>query len=349
LNYFAFGAALFIFGYILRDAIFPFVIAFLISYALNPVISRLVRLKIPRAAAILILFAVIGLSGASLAMMLFSKIETEIVTMAGHLPEYGKKAADTLGPFLQKAGAFFGFDAAKATQTAMEKFGSMPMELLKYAYGVAGGAVSSLTSMARTLLSLLIVPVAAFYLMLDFLPIRDWFVSFAPARHRESVLSVFHDINHTLAAYLLGELIVMLSLVAVYTAGLLVIGAPMAFMLGAISGLAVIVPYLVYIVGFLPSLLLTYLNYGFSGQLLAVFALYVFVGAFEGFYLTPKVMKSSVGLHPVAIMMSIFIGGLLFGAVGVFAAVPLAAVVNVLLSHAVKTYKASSFYTGEKE
>jgi predicted PurR-regulated permease PerM len=295
------------------------------------------------------LFAVIGLIVASLSAILFSKMETEVITMAEHLPEYGKKVTERLGPLLQKAGGQFGFDASKITQVAMRKIGSMPMELLQYAYGVTTGAVSSIASVARTLLVLLIVPAAAFYLMLDYASITEWFISFAPERNREKVLRIFHDINRTLAAYLRGQFIVMLTLGAVYTTGHLLIGTPMGVLIGVISGLAIIVPYLVYLVGFLPSLLFTYLNYGFSGQLLAVVALYAVVGAFEGFYLTPKVMKASVGLHPVVIMMSVFIGGLLLGIVGVFAAVPAAAVINVLLSHAVEAYRASSFFKGEEE
>ncbi|MBI3794448.1 MAG: AI-2E family transporter, partial [Nitrospinae bacterium] len=80
---------------------------------------------------------------------------------------------------------------------------------------------------------------------------------------------------------------------------------------------------------------------------LAVLALYGATQAFEGLYLTPKIMGNSVGLHPVAIMMAVFIGGLLLGFVGVIVAVPTAAVLKVFAKHLENAYRSSDFFKKE--
>jgi predicted PurR-regulated permease PerM len=337
----------FAFAFVVRDALLPFIVAFLVAYALNPAVSWMEEKKIPRALGVLILLACVGLAFTGLVLLAYPQMDREVRSVASQAPEYGRRLSEQMGPLMVKYGGYLGYDANAALRSSVEKFGSIPPEILRWAYSVVSSALSSATAFAMALLGFLIVPVASFYLLLDYSEIRDRFFSLVPARHRGRVNGIVEDVNKTLSAYVRGQLVVVITLGTIYTTGLSLIGAPMAAFVGILSGLAVIVPYMPLAIGLLPSLLLTYLYFGDLLHPVAVLALYGGAQAFEGFYLTPHVMGRSVGLHPVAIMVSVFIGGLLLGVVGVIAAVPTAAVVKVLLSHLESGYRSSPFFKGE--
>ncbi|MBI3794994.1 MAG: AI-2E family transporter, partial [Nitrospinae bacterium] len=304
--YLAYTAAFLAVVFFLKDAIIPFLVAFLVAYALNPLISWMENKKIPRAVGVLLLLAFVAGGAAGLVLLAYPTMMREAVSVAASLPDYAKKTVERIGPLLSQAGTRAGFDADAALKSAVEKMGTIPLEILKWAYGVLSSALSSVTALAGALLGFLIVPVAAFYLLLDYSLIRERFYSLIPPRHRETVSKIIEEANNVLASYIRGQMTVVFTLATIFSAGLAVIGAPMPLFLGILSGVANVVPYMPLVAGLLPSLVLTYLHFGDPWHPLAVLALYGATQAFEGLYLTPKIMGNSVGLHPVAIMMAVF-------------------------------------------
>jgi predicted PurR-regulated permease PerM len=331
-------------AYLVRGALIPFIIAFLIAYALDPFLSRMEAKKIPRTAGIVILLLATLLVGAVGGVLAYPAMEREVLSFAGRAPQYAGELARNLRPLLEKAAELTGYDVDTALRAMVEKLGFLPLEMRRWAYGVAASTLSSIPALAGTLLGFLIIPVAAFYFMRDYAILKEKAFALAPPRHRPKMREIYSDINAILAAYVRGQLIVVSTLAALFTAGLWLIGMPMWIFIGLLSGLANIVPYLPLVAGLLPSLIITWLHFGDGFHLLLVLALYGGVQAFEGLYLTPKVMGGAVGLHPVAIMVSIFIGGLLMGIIGIIAAVPAAAVIKVLLDHALRAYRSSGFF-----
>ena len=341
------AVALLLFTFFVRDALIPFIVAFLIAYALNPLLCRMEAKKIPRTAGAVILLLATLLAGVAALGLAYPVMEHEAVSSAKMIPQYARETATRLKPLLDKTAEYTGYDADAAFRAVAEKLGSIPVDILGWAYGLAASMLSSVTALAGAMLGFLIVPVASFHFMRDYAVIKEKTIGLVPPRHRPMAREIYSDINAILAAYVRGQLLVVSTLVALFTAGLWLIGMPMWIFIGLISGLSNVIPYMPLAVGLLPSLAIAWLHFGDVSHPLQALALYVAVMAFEGAYLTPKVMGRSVWLHPVAIMMSVFIGGLLMGIVGVIAAVPAAAVIKVLIDHALRSYRASDFFEGK--
>jgi predicted PurR-regulated permease PerM len=200
-------------------------------------------------------------------------------------------------------------------------------------------------------LSLLIVtPVVAFYILVDWHRMIAKLDSWLPLDHRESLRNIAREINHALAGFIRGQSIVCLFLGIWYSVGLTLIGLDYGFLIGVVGGLLSFVPYVGSLTALVlslsvalfqgwPSLKLFFLALGVvgSGQLL------------EGNVLSPQLVGESIGLHPVWLMFALLAFGQLFGFLGLIIAVPMAAAIGVITRHLISLYLTSSFYRGSSE
>jgi len=130
-----------------------------------------------------------------------------------------------------------------------------------------------------------------------------------------------------------------------YAIGLSLCETPMSLSLGFIAGLVNLVPYLGLVLGFAPAALLTFMHTQEWIAVVGVAGVFAFVQAMEGMVITPRVVGESIGLHPVAVIFAVLLGGELFGLVGMILGVPIVAVMNVLISRGLLRYKKSPFYS----
>jgi predicted PurR-regulated permease PerM len=164
-------------------------------------------------------------------------------------------------------------------------------------------------------------------------------------RPLEPTISAFaRESDEVLAAFLRGQLSVMIALGAVYTAGLMLVGLDLAVLIGLLAGLVSFVPYLGIIVGGGAALIAAAVQFQDWFHPAMVLLVFVVGQALEGFVLTPWLVGDRVGLHPVAVIFAILAGGQLFGFLGVLLALPVAAVLMVALRHAHGRYLASALY-----
>jgi predicted PurR-regulated permease PerM len=194
------------------------------------------------------------------------------------------------------------------------------------------------------MLQVLVVPVAAFYLLRDFERIDDFVYGWVPVPYRDSFKSRLLEIDVILSNFLKGQLTVCAMLAVLYTLGLTLSGTPMSVVIGVGAGLASLVPYLGLLVGLVPALVLTALAHASLGPLVGVVATFAVAQALEGYLITPKIVGEKVGLHPVAIMLSLLVGGSLFGFFGLVFAVPAACVLKVLLAALKESYQESAYF-----
>jgi predicted PurR-regulated permease PerM len=195
------------------------------------------------------------------------------------------------------------------------------------------------------LLYALLIPVVTFYLL------RDWDIlithvhDLLPRRHELRITSLARECDEVLAQFLRGQLLVILVLVVLYTAGLWAIGLELAFLVGLLAGLMSFVPYLGVIVGIVTASLAALVQ--FQDLIHVIYSLIIFgIGQLlEGMVLSPRLIGERIGLHPVAVIFAVMAGGQLFGFFGVLLALPVAAVIVVLLRHSRELYFESDFYT----
>ncbi len=205
-----------------------------------------------------------------------------------------------------------------------------------------GGTVSLLASLA----GLLMIPVFAFYLLRDFDRIVADVYGLLPADYRDPIAARFREIDQTMGLFVRGQLTVAGLLALLYTLGFWIVGLPLATLVGIVAGIGNIVPYLGTGLGVTLATALALLDWHGVGHLLAVYAVFVVVQGLEGWVITPKIVGESVGLSPFVVIVAVLVFGDLFGFFGVLVAVPLAAILKILLRVAVEAYRDSEFYRG---
>jgi predicted PurR-regulated permease PerM len=211
-------------------------------------------------------------------------------------------------------------------------------------------ATASSLALIGWLTNLVLIPVVCFYLL------RDWDVMMAKIqsllpRHREErIVKLAGECHEVLGAFIRGQLLVMLALGVIYAAGLMLVGLELGLLIGLIAGLAAIVPYMGFVIGI--GAAITAGLFQFGGDLypmLGIVAVFMVGQALEGMVLTPLLVGDRIGLHPVAVIFAILAGGELFGFTGILLALPVAAVIMVLVRHMHDLYKESDIYGGAED
>ena len=343
------GALFFLwFVYAVRAALSPFVIAFGLAYLLDPLIDRMEALKIRRALAILALLAFMTLGFLAFLTFALPLVASHMEEMAKKAPLYAARLETALAPALATL-AGEDHNLAGRIKENLQSLGALPETAVKtLAEGLWTG-ISGAMGIVVAVFNLAIIPVATFYLLLDFDHIVAWGAVRTPPRHRERVYSLVKRLDSALSGFFRGQIIVALIMAAALSLGLLIIGVPGGFFVGFVAGLGNIVPYMPLVIGYPPAMGLMYAGGGGLGSYLAVTGLFVMVQTLEGLVITPKVQGKATGLHPVAIMAATLAGGVFLGFIGVLLAAPAAAVIKVLLEDLDAAYMASEFYYGKQK
>ena len=334
-----------VFIYFVRRVVTPFFIAFALAYLLDPLVDRLEDLKLKRTPAVVVLlvsfFVVVILAG----IVLIPLLKVQVETLAENLPDYLSAVKGLIQPFLEDLAGIDRERIGQALHDSMEKLGRVPLELVGTAGGWVWGSITGFVNTLLFIINLVIIPVAMFYLLRDFDDIVARIGKLIPPRFYNKTTEVVKEIDDVLSQFVRGQLMVATLMAILYSIGLYMCGTPLSLLIGIMAGYANLVPYLGVVVGFLPAVMLTFLQTQDWLSLVGVVAVFGVVQAIEGFLITPRVVGDKVGLHPVIIMLAVLIGAELFGILGILLAVPVAAILNVLARRGVDLYRESSAYT----
>lgn len=334
-------------GYWLRAVLTPFFFAFLVAYLLNPLVGRLESKGLPRTAAIGALIGVTGLVILVAGAVLVPVVKLQVENLNKQMPLYVEQARQWAVPLVKR----FGGDDPQRIRALLDglvqKLGSIPFQILQHTTAIIWKTLAGVMGLIVFLLQVLVVPVAAFYLLRDFEKLDDHLISWVPVPYRESFRKRLSEIDAILSSFLRGQLTVCAALALIYSVGLTLSGTPMSVVIGVGAGLANLVPYLGLAVGLLPALVLTALAHASWGHIIGVVATFAVAQALEGYLITPRVVGERVGLHPVVIMAALLVGGSLFGFFGLLFAVPAACVLKVLLAALKESYQGSEYFGDE--
>jgi predicted PurR-regulated permease PerM len=173
--------------------------------------------------------------------------------------------------------------------------------------------------------------VISVFLLLDRERIQAYFLRFSPSRDHERLLHITEDLIRSTGAFVTGQLLFMASFGALITGGLYLIGLPFAVLLGFLAGALTIVPILGPNMAMIPALAIALYTPGGWVSAVWVFLLFILVQLVENNVIGPLIMGRAVGLHPLAILLSLLFGGMMFGMVGIILAIPVAACLNIIL------------------
>lgn len=227
---------------------------------------------------------------------------------------------------------------------------------------LVGTLLSSAMGVLNIVILLIVTPVVAFYLLLDWDHMVERIDEMLPRDHLAVVRQISRDIDRTLASFIRGQGSVCLALGTYYAAALMIVGLNFGLVIGAIAGLITFIPYIGALIGGALAIGLALFQYWGSVEVMidgvvvshatdwfriGVVAVIFFIGQFlEGNVLTPKLVGKSVGLHPVWLMFALSVFGSLFGFVGMLVAVPVAASIGVVARFIIAQYRQGRLYKG---
>lgn len=340
------GAVAFVLvAYWLRAVLTPFFFGFLVAYLLNPMVRRLEAKGLPRTGAIAALIAATGIVVLVAGAILVPLVQLQVEHLNKQLPTYVEQAREWAVPLLQPLSGGDPQRLQTLVDESLQKLGAIPFQVLRQTTALLWKTLAGVMGVIVFLLQILVIPVAAFYLLRDFERIDDFVYSWVPIPYRDSFKQRLSEIDTILSNFLRGQLMVCAVLAVLYSLGLTLSGTPLSVVIGVGAGLANLVPYLGLLVGLLPALLLTALAHGAGWPLVGVVATFAVAQALEGHLITPKIVGEKVGLHPLAIMLALLVGGSLFGFFGLVFAVPAACVLKVLLAALKESYQESAYFT----
>lgn len=335
------GALLLGIAYVLRGVIVPLFFAFLLAYALDPFVDLLEARKVPRTlAAPLVMLGIAGVLGLVL-MYAIPMFIDELRVAAADLPYQLRGLEGRVEPWLWQNLHFK--PPHTMTELGMElrdKVQAQFPDLISAASVALFGTLSYL----GVVLSALIIPVFALYLLIDFDRIVARAGQLVPRRWYPQAADVARQVHRTLKGYVRGQLTANIVLGALYAAGLRLVDIRLAVAIGVMTGMLAFVPYIGFGCGLLLALSIAALDWQGPGRLLAVLVVMLGVQVLDGLVITPRIVGRSVGLAPLEVLLTMMAAGTLFGFLGVLLAVPLGAVVKILVQRTVKAYLGSNFY-----
>ena len=334
------AAILLIFLWLLGDILLPFILGAAIAYLLDPIVDRLERLGTGRVlgttlilvAAFFVLFFIF--------LLLIPLVIDQFRLLAKAAPDLVNSVqALVLNQIASIA------PESEVVNSTVSKLSTMAQEKLGIIFG---SVMASAFSLIDIIMIMVITPVVAVYLLVDWDRILGKINELLPLDHAPVIRSLASEIDSTLSAFVRGMIAVCLVLGIYYATALTIIGLEFGLIIGLIAGLVSFIPYVGALLGGILAIGLALMQFWGEFQAVAsVIGIFIIGQIFEGNILTPKLVGNSVGLHPVSLILALSLFGGFFGFVGLLLAVPLAATAGVILRFLVQNYKTSRLYLGE--
>jgi len=327
----------------LEPVLMPFIVGALLAYLGDPVADKLESKGFSRTWAVVTCFFVLTLFFLIALFILVPLVVHQLKVLYGQVPlifEWIKMVAQPwlIETFSLQADAF---DVDSLQKKIINQWGGS-QDLLG---SIAAKVTSSAGSFINFMVNLTLVPVVGFYLLRDWDILTAKVLGLMPLRYQGVSRKLGQESNEVVGAFLRGQLWVMASLAIIYGIGLWIVGLKLALLVALIAGLASIVPYMGFAIGIIAALLAGYFQFGFDWPLVFILIVFGIGQVIESVLLTPILVGDKIGLHPVAVIFAIMAGGQLFGFVGVILALPVSAVIVVLLRHIHEIYKDTEFYS----
>ncbi len=333
--------------YLLSPILAPFLIAAFLSYLGDPLVDRLHRRGMSRTLGVIIVFLTMTSLGLLCLLVAAPLIESQIRIVIRSIPQLGDWINTEMVPFLESVS---GLTVPTVNVSTLTAAAAKHWNQLGGVVGVLAGWLGSSTQVMLSWIAFAtIVPVVTFYLL------RDWDLLLAkinqliPRQFEPKIAALAHEVDEVLSQFLRGQLLVMLAQMVYFSLALSLVGLDLALLIGITAGAVSFVPYLGAIIGIGSGVLAALMQYQELMPVVWVLVVFGIGQALESMVLTPLLVGDRIGLHPVAVIFAVMAGGQLFGLVGVLIALPVAAVITVLLRHAHEFYLSSSLYSNEPD
>lgn len=354
IKYWSIATAIFVAAlWFLGDVILPFVLGGAIAYCLDPIADWFEAKGLSRAASV----ALITLIAALVFVVMFLAVIPTLIQQTAQLINTAPELFQNLQNWLTERFP----QVLDEESTVRQQLIAIGEAIQSKGGDLFNGILSSALSLINMLVLLVVVPVVAFYLLLDWDNMIAKIDDLLPRDHAPTIRQIAHDIDRTLASFIRGQGTVCLVLGTYYAVALMIVGLNFGLVVGFIAGLITFIPYVGALVGGALAIGLALFQYWGVVEVAdgdtvryttdwirigIVAGIFGFGQFLEGNVLTPKLVGSSVGLHPVWLLFALSVFGSLFGFVGMLVAVPVAAMLGVVARFFIAEYKNGRLYKG---
>ena len=331
--------------YLLKPVVLPFVAAFLVAYLFSPLVDKIHKIGLPRWLAISVVFIGIGVVLTLAMWYLVPLVWEQLMYARDSIPAGIHWLNYTFLPWVSQT------FSVEPMEIDTQQMSTVVMEYIQTNYS-ADSIQAMLLKVAQSGLNFIqiggtvvLIPIIAFYFLLDWDRMLDNMRRLIPRPYEKSTLHIVGECHSVLGAFVKGQFLVMFLLGTVYAVGLQIIGLEIGLIIGMVAGLASIIPYLGFAVGMIAAVIATLFQFGIDWMQLVLVGVVFMVGqAVEGYVLQPFLLGDKIGLSPVAVVFAVLAGAQLAGFLGMLIALPVAAIIVVLLRHARDCYEKSRIY-----
>lgn len=330
--------------YALAPALTPFLVGAILAYVANPLVDRLVRWRIPRALAAVIVLTLAWILLATLVLMMVPLIRDEVTRVADLMPRGIEKFNTIIAPWAERVlDISLTVDSDLLQQLVKENRDFVQTVIQRVYDSVRIGGMA----LAGVVANALLAPVVTFYLLCDWHALVRRIDSLIPRHRHAHITTLARDIDNVLSAYLRGQLLVMAALGLYYSIALAIAGIPSALAIGVLTGALIFIPYIGFATSFILALSVAVLQFAGWPPVLWVLGIYAIGQVLESFLLTPYLVGEKVGLSPLAVIFALMAFGQIFGFVGVLLALPASAAIIIGLRELHRSYLDSHLYRGQ--
>ncbi len=330
--------------FLLKAVLLPFVVGIVVAYMLNPAVGKLGKIGISREPASLLILSGFLVVILAVIAIISPFLVRELSYFIKDVPGYVEEIKKLVLPF----------------QKLLEKYSGSEMENLdfkgflidnsKTTTSIAGVLADKLAAGGKTIIDIIsflfFMPIVAYFMMKEWPSILRWAKDLIPHHAKDDVMDLLKQIDNKLSGFIRGQISVALFLALAYAIALTLAGLKYGLLIGIMSGLISVIPMVGSSIGLIVSVAVAWFQTEEWPYVLMIGGIFIGGQLIEGNILTPKLVGDSVGLHPLWVFFSLLAGGSLLGILGIFLAVPVAAIIGVLLSFVLYKYRQSDYHHG---
>jgi len=315
------------------SALIPFVIGLITAYLLDPLVGYAQhKLKMQRLPALLLVFVLFLL----LFLFIFMSIVPLLIQGVSAITYTLGSNRDAISGFIEDSINWFdGLELPIDHEALMSKVVSELENFLTQLFS----AISLLVlSVIESIPLLIIIPLIVFYLLKDKERIFTVLKRYIRDENEARIYAFFKDIDSRLGGYLKGQFLLSVLVTIITFIALLIFGTPYALLIALANGILNIIPYFGPVIGAVPAVVLDLIHFSSTGHLVAIIIFFVVMNILVSALISPKIFASATNLHPILVLLAIFIGSHAMGMIGMIVAVPLAIVAQTLIRAVFEKY-----------
>ena len=320
---------LFIYNYRKKLAriISPFLMAVIVAYLINPVVAKLEKRNIKKRTAVILIYASFAVVLAVIIVFIAPEFINSAKELANTLPEI---VSDYQKKFTEFTFSIQSSDwSADIKKAIFTEIGNGAAAIQTYVSGFLKKAVEVLIGTASIFVDFILAMVIAYYFIKDASFFKNIALSLIPGKWRNDLITTGREINGVISNFIQGQLLTALIIAILETLGLLILNVKYSFVLGLIGGIANIIPYFGPVIAAIPAVGVALMDSPVKAVWTAL--MFIIVQQIDNNFISPKIIEGRVGLHPVTTIMVILAGGQFFGILGMLLAVPVAAILKIVL------------------